>query len=129
MLRLTCATARPRLGWGHLRWAARPFDLRTNKRGPERRIGKLLDATFALFREHGFVRGDEQVDRKAAAKSAAVILQEKPVASTDFDEITNATLLVPELSTQMFGDIEDEDAETEVHGILRALIQSAGLVQ
>jgi hypothetical protein len=89
----------------------------------------LLESTLSLFREHGFVRGEEQVDRQAAAASAAGIFKEKPVASIDFEEITAKTLLTPELSTAMFGDIDDEDTEAEVCGILRDLTQAGGLVQ
>jgi len=89
----------------------------------------LLESTIALFRDAGHVRGEEQVDRKSAASAIAEIFKAKPVTSTDFDEITTKTLLTPELSTQMFGDIVDEETEAEVHSILRDLIQASGQVQ
>jgi hypothetical protein len=89
----------------------------------------VLSSTIALFREHGHVRGEEQLDRKSAAKSAALIYQEKPVDTTDFEVITANTLLTPELSTAMFGEIDDEETEAEVYGVLRDLNQASGPVQ
>jgi hypothetical protein len=89
----------------------------------------MLSATLQLLREREFVRGEDTVDRRAMAARIAEILSTRLVQSADEDEVQAKALLVPEISFQLLGEVEDEDVDEELVQLVRALVGAEGYVQ
>jgi hypothetical protein len=87
----------------------------------------MLPETLSHLKQHGFLRGEEQVDRAELAEACMAILTRQTVSTAA--EIQEKALIVPELRHQLFGQAQSEDVEAELDAILAPLTGPKGHVQ
>lgn len=85
----------------------------------------MLPETKSQLQQHGFLRGEEQVDRDELANACVKLFQ----AVDRTEEIQLKALIVPEIRHRIFGQAENEEVEAELDGILAPLTGPKGHVQ
>jgi hypothetical protein len=89
----------------------------------------MLEATLQHLKEHGYVRGEEQVDRAGLAGACATRLLTDPVTTDNLDEVQEKALLATELRYQLLGAGANEEVEAELDDVIATLTGPRGQVQ
>jgi len=89
----------------------------------------MLTETYNHLKDHGYARGEEQVDRAKLADACRDLLLEQPVATAEDTEIQDKGLIVSELRFRLLGEAGSEDVERELDAILGPLTGPSGAVQ
>jgi hypothetical protein len=88
----------------------------------------MLPETLSHLRNRELILGD-RINRSEIADRCRAMLIEKPVESTDMNEIDDKAMIVPEIRHRVLGDAESEEVERELDAIITSLVGADGKVQ